>query len=64
MPPISPESMASVSKARDKILPFVDDEAKEAIEPLLAALESASPQEEEAARGNLERELRKHAYLL
>lgn len=61
---LSPESMASVSKARDKILPFVDDEAKEAIEPLLAALESASPQEEEAARGNLERELRKHAYLL
>lgn len=63
-PGLSPESRASIQKAKDKILPFVDDEARELIDPLLEALENASPQEEEAARGNLERELRKHAYLL
>jgi molecular chaperone DnaK len=61
---LTPESQASLRKARDKILPFIDDDDRTRIEPLVESLESATPSEEEGARGNLERELRRHAYLL
>ena len=61
---LSPASVASVRKARDKILPFIDDDDSKVLMPLVEALEAASPQEEEAARGDLERELRRHSYLL
>jgi molecular chaperone DnaK (HSP70) len=61
---LSDASQQSLRKARDKILPFVDDEDRAAIEPLIAELEQATAQDEEGARGALERELRRHSYLL
>lgn len=61
---LSPESRSVLRKAREKVLPFVPPEDQQRIEPLVAALESASREEEDAHRAALERELRNHAYLL
>ena len=61
---LTPESRSALSKARDKVLPFVSEEDQQRITPLMAALESASPQEEDMHRAALEREIRNHAYLL
>jgi molecular chaperone DnaK (HSP70) len=61
---LSPESRSALSRARDKVLPFVSPADQQRIEPLVAALEAASADEEEGRREALERELRHHAYLL
>jgi len=61
---LSHASQAAVKKARDKVLPFVSDADRARLEPLIAALEAASPGEEDECRMALERELRVHAYLL
>jgi hypothetical protein len=56
-------SVTAIRKARDKVIPVVSDFDRQALEPLVAALESAAPADEERCREELERELRKHAYL-
>ena len=61
---LSLESRGALSRARDKVLPFVSSADRQRIEPLVAALEGASPDEEDGHRAALERELRHHAYLL
>lgn len=63
-PRLSPESLSALARARDKVLPFVGDQDRQRIEPLIAALEKAPPGEEELHRAALEREIRHHAYLL
>jgi len=63
-PRLSPESLSVLARARDKVLPFVGDQDRLRIEPLIAALEKATPGEEELHRAALEREIRHHAYLL
>ncbi len=54
---LSLASVSAVRKARDKVLPFVSDDDRQRLEPLILALESASPPEEDEHRAALEREL-------
>lgn len=61
---LTQESRSALSRARDKVLPFVSEADQQRIAPLVTALESASPQDEEMHRTALEREIRNHAYLL
>lgn len=44
--------------------PYVTDQDAAAIKNLVARLQAARPQDEDACRTMLEHELRKHAYLL
>jgi hypothetical protein len=61
---LSPASVGAIRKARDKVIPFVPDEDRRRLEALVAALEAATPQDEDDCRLALERELRVHSYLL
>ncbi|MEV6527251.1 Hsp70 family protein [Longispora sp. NPDC051575] len=61
---LSPESVTVVRKARQKVLPFVDATDKTELERLIGELEASSHAEEDGHRSALERELRKHVYLL
>lgn len=61
---LSAASVGAIARTRGKVLPFVPEDDRMRLESLLAALEGASPGEEEAHRAALERELRSHAYLL
>ncbi|MGW3283130.1 Hsp70 family protein [Streptomyces sp. NPDC001002] len=64
-PLLDPASTEAIRKARDKVLPFVDDGERAAIESLVDKLErSAGSAAEEPERLALERALRRHAYLL
>jgi hypothetical protein len=61
---LSRDSIASIDKAENKIIPFVTDNDKARLESLIDRLKSGSPGEEESNRSALEREIRNHAYLL
>lgn len=61
---LSEESRAAVRKAKEKIHPFVDDETQRQLDSLIENLVSAAPDEQADARGNLERAIREHSYLL
>jgi molecular chaperone DnaK (HSP70) len=63
-PALSAESQAVLRKAMEKVVPFVVDSDRVALEGLVAALRTCAPHEEDARREALDRELRKHAYLL
>jgi molecular chaperone DnaK (HSP70) len=64
VPRLSPESALVLKKAREKVMPFVSDADRAQLELLVAALENASPVDEDDHRAALEHELRVHAYLL
>jgi molecular chaperone DnaK len=61
---LSDASLTMIRKAKDKVIPYVADEDARALDDLVAALYAASRPDEAACRTVLERELRKHAYLL
>ncbi|HEU5026963.1 MAG TPA: Hsp70 family protein [Spirillospora sp.] len=61
---LSPESLAVLRKATEKVLPFVVDADRAALERLVGLLRGCAPHEEAEQREALDRELRKHAYLL
>ncbi|MBE1537042.1 Hsp70 family protein [Actinomadura algeriensis] len=61
---LSPESEAAMTKATKKILPFVEGHERDSLERLVTALAAAAPDEEQARRDALVRELRRYAYLL
>jgi molecular chaperone DnaK len=61
---LSDASLTMIRKAKDKVIPYVADEDARALDDLVAALYAASRPDEAACRAALERELRKHAYLL
>ncbi|MFJ3305048.1 Hsp70 family protein [Streptomyces sp. NPDC086549] len=64
-PLLAPASAEAIRKARDKVLPFLDDAERDAIGELVGTLErSGGSPEEEDHRLALERALRRHAYLL
>jgi hypothetical protein len=56
--------METIVKARDKIMPHVDDTTKSQLADLIAALESVEAADEPAARRALELAVREHSYLL
>lgn len=51
---LSPESHTALMRARDKIIPFVDQATQSQLEALAGALEAASPDGEVEARQALE----------
>jgi molecular chaperone DnaK len=61
---LSAASRTAIRRAEDKVIPYVTDEDAAAIKDLVAKLQTAGPQDEDACRTMLEHELRKHAYLL
>lgn len=61
---LSGASLAAIKKAQEKVIPYVTDEDAAALKDLVAKLQATAPQDENACRTMLERELRKHAYLL
>ena len=61
---LSDDSRTAIRKAEDKVIPYVTAEDAAAIKDLVARLQTAPPQDEDACRTMLEHELRKHAYLL
>jgi molecular chaperone DnaK len=61
---LSDASLTMIRKAKDKVIPYVADEDARALDDLVAALYAATRPDEAACRTALERELRKHAYLL
>jgi molecular chaperone DnaK (HSP70) len=61
---LSPESQTALMRARDKIIPFVDQATQAQLEGLAGALEGASPDGEAEARQALESAIREHSYLL
>jgi molecular chaperone DnaK (HSP70) len=61
---LSEASRASVRKAKEKIFPFVDDSTQSVLNDQIAAILRAGPDGESAARDQLERTIRDHAYLL
>lgn len=61
---LSDASLSVIGKAESKVIPYVADEDARAVNDLVTALRAATPQDEAACRTALERELRKHAYLL
>jgi len=62
---LSPAAEVSVRKARDKVVPFIDEPEKTSLGELVAELEAAAGSGEEGERhAALERALRAHAYLL
>jgi molecular chaperone DnaK len=61
---LSDASRDVVRKATEKIRPFVDDDVQKEIDVRVQALRDAQPDEETAARENLERTIRDHSYLL
>ena len=61
---LSVASQNAIKRAEDKVIPYVTDEDAAALKDLVARLQTAEPQDEDACRTLLERELRKHAYLL
>ena len=52
-----------VTRARSKVMPFVDNDQAQRIERLVDGLLEASESEREEAQEALESELRKHSYL-
>jgi molecular chaperone DnaK len=61
---LSDASLTAIKKAEDSVIPYVTDDDARPLADLVASLKEAAPQDEDAARTALERELRKHAYLL
>ena len=61
---LSTETLATLHKARSKVLPFITDADLERLTGLIGELEAASAADEPACREAVERELRNHAYLL
>jgi molecular chaperone DnaK (HSP70) len=61
---LSAASRTAIRRAEDKVIPYVGDEDARVLRSLVARLQEAEPPEEEDCRTALERELRKHAYLL
>lgn len=61
---LSPESQATIRRARTKVLPFIEGPDLATLRALVKALESATAHTEAACRDSVERELRNHAYLL
>jgi molecular chaperone DnaK (HSP70) len=61
---LSSASQNAIKRAEDKVIPYVTDEDAATLKDLVARLQTAGPQDEDACRTMLERELRKHAYLL
>jgi molecular chaperone DnaK len=61
---LSDASRTVIKKAEDKVIPYVTDQDAAAVKDLVAELQAAGPQDEDACRTMLEHELRKHAYLL
>lgn len=60
---MDPRTHELVTRARSKVMPFVDNDEAEAIEALVKALLEAPEAERPAAQDALESELRRHAYL-
>jgi molecular chaperone DnaK len=58
-----PRTAELVTRARSKVIPFVEDEEAQAIESLVEALLAAPDTDREEAQDVLEAELRKHSYL-
>ncbi|MGQ0631646.1 MAG: Hsp70 family protein [Sporichthyaceae bacterium] len=63
-PSLSPESQTAIRRARDKIVPFVDNTTQTQLAGLVSELEAASPDTEADARRALEVAIREHSYLL
>lgn len=61
---LSGASLALIQNARNKIIPFVQESDGQRILSLVTELENSSPEEEDARRDALQREVRNHAYLL
>ncbi|MCD0447617.1 Hsp70 family protein [Actinocorallia sp. API 0066] len=61
---LSETSQAAVRKARERLIPFVIDIDRQELEQRVDALLAATADTEDALRDDLEREMRKHAYLL
>jgi molecular chaperone DnaK (HSP70) len=61
---LSSASQAAISKAQDKIRPFVDEATQQQLDVLIQELIDASADAEASARSNLERAIREHSYLL
>ncbi len=61
---LSPESQTAIRRAKDKIIPFLDNETQSQIEDLVRALEGASTDDEATARSALDSAIREHSYLL
>lgn len=61
---LSGESVAAISKARSKVLPFITNQDASRLLELVAALEASEGDGEAGHLTALERELRLHAYLL
>lgn len=61
---LSAESHTAISRARDKIMPFVDNATQAQLQGLVSALESTSGAGEDEARKALEGAIREHSYLL
>jgi molecular chaperone DnaK len=62
-PQRSNAAAAALRKARDQVIPFVEDQDRAQLEQLVIDLEAAGP-EEDVALAALESALRQHAYLL
>ncbi len=61
---LSAESQTAISRAKDKIIPFVDNNTQSQLEGLVNALQGASSDTEDDARRALETAIREHSYLL
>jgi molecular chaperone DnaK (HSP70) len=61
---VDPHSAALLQRARDKVIPFIDDEEAARIESLCADLEHATGDAVSDSRENLASTLRQYAYLL
>jgi hypothetical protein len=60
---MDPRTHELVTRARSKVIPFVDNDEAEIIEGLVTALLEAPESEKAAAHDAVESELRKHSYL-
>jgi molecular chaperone DnaK len=61
---LSSETVQSIQRAQNKILPFVSDNDRRRLELLIEAVENGGPDQERRNLDALEREIRNHAYLL
>ena len=63
-PRLDDESMEVISRARSKIMPFLDDAEVATFESLIETLTESAPEDREAPRAALQKAIRGHAYLL
>lgn len=61
---LAPESVAAITRARDKILPYLDGATQATMQGLIDALVASDPDGEPDARRALEIAVREHSYLL